>query len=608
MNPPAASDYFDLHDYLGLLRRRWLTIAALACIGVAAAAGYVVLGPKQYTGTVLIQVNALPSNANAVGGRTGGPVNMDNEAQVVQSTAVTSVVKSAMHSPLRLADIAQNIKVVVPPNSTFLQISYTAPSAQAAQLWTNEVGRAYLYVRRVSTAAVIGSGIKALRAQETRLRATIERLKVLIYSARHKLRNAEGTPVQIDDELQLNSAQSAITAAQDHIDSAIPLYNGLTAPGSVIAGSIVTPATLPTAPSSPRKLLVLPSGLVAGLVLGLGLALLRDRRDRRLRSARDLERISGMPALLDLTASPKRPLATIEPPRSRAGQAFGELARHISAELGDGKHVIAVAATAQGPGGGAVAANLAAALARTSDKTVIICGDLSGTEIPALTGAGRGPGLSDVLTGSTPVAEVTGPAPGLLGLRVLGPGLDPPATLTALRYAAIRQLASDLLEDAGYVVIEVQSAGDGAGSFNLAELAETAIVVAEAGRSDQADVTSCLTRLERLHTPILGTVIVPARRGVPSGKAGLGAPARSDQVINRRREPEPDQEAAPGPPPALSPIAAAWTASTPAARGDAKEFTGATAARQVSETWPLPRMPGGDRDRYSDRADPGAAG
>src|SRR5215472_5752997 len=109
MNPEAASEYFDLSDYVGLLRRRWLTIAAVACIGLVAAAAYVVIGPKQYTGTVLVQVNALPSNANAVGGRTGGPVNMDNEAQVAQSASVAEIVKRSMHSPLSLADVERNI-------------------------------------------------------------------------------------------------------------------------------------------------------------------------------------------------------------------------------------------------------------------------------------------------------------------------------------------------------------------------------------------------------------------------------------------------------------------------------------------------------------------
>src|SRR5258708_13573235 len=106
MTSPAAPDYFELSDYLGPLRRRWLTVALLTCAGIAVSAAYLVVAPKQYTATVLVQVNALPNNANAVGGRTGGPGNMDNEAQVLKSPAAPAAVKARDHSPISRAAIA----------------------------------------------------------------------------------------------------------------------------------------------------------------------------------------------------------------------------------------------------------------------------------------------------------------------------------------------------------------------------------------------------------------------------------------------------------------------------------------------------------------------
>ncbi len=99
MNPPAAPDYFELSDYTTVLRRRWRRIAVVTLAGVVLAAAYVFLAPKTYTATVLVQVNALPNNANAVGGRTGGPVNMDNEAQSVRSLAVAKLVKKRLQQP-----------------------------------------------------------------------------------------------------------------------------------------------------------------------------------------------------------------------------------------------------------------------------------------------------------------------------------------------------------------------------------------------------------------------------------------------------------------------------------------------------------------------------
>src|SRR5262249_26094565 len=180
MNPGAAQDYFELSDYTSVLRRRWRRIAACALAGLLLAAAYVVVGPKTYTATVLVQVNALPNNANAVGGRTGGPVNMDNEGQSVRSLAVAQIVKSKLASTQSAADIAQNIQVRVPPTSTSLQIPCGAATAIGAAKCANAAGKAYLYNRRVNIMNLLGSGISALKAQAGRLRDKIKSYKVLL--------------------------------------------------------------------------------------------------------------------------------------------------------------------------------------------------------------------------------------------------------------------------------------------------------------------------------------------------------------------------------------------------------------------------------------------
>ncbi|MBO0884385.1 MAG: hypothetical protein J2P17_29455, partial [Mycobacterium sp.] len=169
MNPPAAPDYFELSDYTTVLRRRWKRIVVVTLAGIVLAAAYVFLAPKTYTGTVLVQVNALPNNANAVGGRTGGPVNMDNEAQAVRSLAVAALVKKKLHSQLSETDISNNIRVTVPPNSTYLQITCAASSAPAAQRCANVVGQAYLDNRRITIMKVLGDGITNLQRKAARL-------------------------------------------------------------------------------------------------------------------------------------------------------------------------------------------------------------------------------------------------------------------------------------------------------------------------------------------------------------------------------------------------------------------------------------------------------
>lgn len=624
MNLQAAPDYFELADYTGVLRRRWKKIALVTLVGLALAAAYVVLAPRTYTATVLIQVNALPDNANAVGGRTGGPVNMDNEGQVVKSTAVAAQVKKILHSSLSATDISQNIHVTVPPNSTFLQVTCSASSALGAQRCANATAAAYLEYRRTSIQKLLGAGIDALEKQAAKLRFTIENLKGQLYSTRHKKNITPGSPVIIGDQLRLSSAQTQLSAVQAHISVAVPLYASVSVPDSTVMGTISSPATLPTSPSSPRKLLFVPSGLIVGLVVGVAWAFIAERRDKRVHTVRDVERFGGVPTLIHLDAKGQGPVTGLESPRSAAGRAFAELAQIAEAELGESGHVLAVAATSPGSSASAVAVNVAAALSRGAGRTVLICADLHGTRVPEMLGTGRGRGLSEVLTGAARANDVLIPVADLPMLRVVTPGFDIARGAAAIQQSQMRHAVGELLSEARYVVIEVQSAGENSDTFSVAHLAEAAIVAAEIGRTKPQDLADCASRLERLGTRVLGTAILPAGPVFRRAKGAQPPPAAPPpqessyagsisryEMQQAKSAAGQDQAAADRTAPAQGPSgtqsagpAPVWTAGAPKVSGREYTATSTSAPRGLKETAPMPRVQGGEHDAYPNPADP----
>src|SRR5579859_990805 len=126
MNPVQRPDSFEAADYVGVLRRRWWIALALAVVGVVGAFGYVTVAPKSYTATA--SVNVVPTAAdqsNAVAGSrtSGATVNLDTEAQVVTSTAVATLAGKMMNSPLTPWQLAQQVAVTVPPNSSILDLT-----------------------------------------------------------------------------------------------------------------------------------------------------------------------------------------------------------------------------------------------------------------------------------------------------------------------------------------------------------------------------------------------------------------------------------------------------------------------------------------------------
>ncbi len=108
MTVHASTDSFELGDYLGLLRRRVWVMLAFTCAGLLLGTAYSVVHHKTYTATASLFVNSNAANATElVGGRTSGAINMDNEAQIVQSDAVASLVAKQLGKVTSLANAHQ---------------------------------------------------------------------------------------------------------------------------------------------------------------------------------------------------------------------------------------------------------------------------------------------------------------------------------------------------------------------------------------------------------------------------------------------------------------------------------------------------------------------
>jgi capsular polysaccharide biosynthesis protein/Mrp family chromosome partitioning ATPase len=500
MNLSQRPDSFEVADYTGVLRRRWWVLVAITVICLIGALGYIATAQKIYTSSTEVYVAPTGAdNSNQVSGsRTAaGTVNLDTEAQIVTSGTVAAMAVKALHSPLTPYTLSKDVAVSVPANSQNLVIACQAPSASGAADCANAFATAYLANRSATSNASIQQQLTPLQNQVNSLQKKVASLNATIAGLPSNSSQRQTAQATLNtDNSQLSSFNGKIVS----LESELAQSNG---------GSIITKALTPSKPTSPKKLLILPSGLVIGLILGLIGAFIWDRRDKRIHTARDAERFFDLPVMIDLSRKSLGRQVALASPRSKTGKAFTDMAHNVASSLGEGSHVVLVIGATPGPAVSVVAANLAATLARTHSEAVLVCAAFRDSVAPEMFGIPAGRGLAEVVAGRATVGEVArGPA-SAPGLWVIPPGADVSLAEYNLQHDTAKALTSQLRRDARYVVIEAQATEDGADTFSLAEFADAAVLVVETQRTTRPEGNACIRRLVQMRTQLLGTAVLP---------------------------------------------------------------------------------------------------
>ncbi|WP_347059407.1 Wzz/FepE/Etk N-terminal domain-containing protein [Blastococcus sp. HT6-30] len=516
-----------LGDYVVLIRRQWVTVLLGLVTGLAVALAYLALAPREYTSVTAVLVTA--TDADSVAGTGRNEINLDTEAQLLTSTETVSAAAEVLEVPAdELDDLADRVSVTVPPNTEILRIAFVGSSAQSAQAGARAFADAYLDGRRATAEDALEVQDDAL---QERIDAVGEELRVATEAVATLPNGSPERGRAADQAAALNQQLANLGAQQNQVRSQ-----------TVSPGRVVTRATLPASPSSPDRYITLAAGVVLGVLLGLGVAVLRHRRDDVLRDGHDLQRRTGV----RVASAPENPLTdgqvSLAAPLSTDGRAHARLRNHVVTALAEtSRRVVLVAGTQRG--GGPVAANLAASLARSGEEVVLVCADVFGATATSLLDGPRRAGLAEVLAGDRSAAEVAQRFAGIPTLRIVSPGRDADRADALLQTRNPRKVVDALLDaGADVVVIEAPATREDSSVQTLANVAEIAVLVVEAGRTTARDVADALGQLESMNTSVVGAVLV-RYDGARTTAEHMPAPTGDDAPA----EPTPRVEAGRGP-------------------------------------------------------------
>src|SRR4051794_30506186 len=179
--------------------------------------------------------------------------------------------------------------------------------------------------------------------------------------------------VLIDIAVQALSAQQAVAVAEAMAQVLPPAVDQLEQGGvpgiAPVSLRVIRPIPVPDRPSTPGLALTLGLALLAGVVLGVAIALVREALDRSLRTLEALGAAAGLPVLGSLPVREgRRADAGPAPERSALGEAYRKLGTALQHAATPGtRHgapgVLAVTSPNPGEGRTSVVVNLATAAA-----------------------------------------------------------------------------------------------------------------------------------------------------------------------------------------------------------------------------------------------------
>lgn len=282
---------------------------------------------------------------------------------------------------------------------------------------------------------------------------------------------------------------------------------------------LISYATEPTSPSSPRLRISLALAIAAGLLFGIGAGVAVEVLDRSVKNADELEAKTGFPAIASIPTISKRMLAQVPPgERHPAGylvarpmSAFTEALRVLRTVIVYSKidlasKVVAVTSALPDEGKTTLSACLARVAAMSGQRVLVVDCDLRKQSISDVLDVESEVGLLQVLAGEVPwrQAIVRDQASEAHILPVSTAGFTPRDVFGT---DAMKRLINELRGHYELIILDCAPILAIAETRIVVQHADSVVIVARAGRSATGAVRSAIAQTEGAGGKVLGIAL-----------------------------------------------------------------------------------------------------
>lgn len=425
--------------------------------------------------------------------RSGGDLNGLPEA--VSSKVIQDLRKQEADAKRRLADL----QMVYRPS--FPGVAHAENDLRTVQgQVANEIGRIVDNLRNDYQTALAQR--EALKQQLARLTSVEE--------------GAEGSQGRI----ALREAQRTVEENRSHYDALLTRWRQVemqrTREDAEVR--IISPASMPIAPSSPKTVLLVGGGGVLGMMAGLAIVFLLPMFESRFLTIRDTEQtlearvLSVVPQLRrrELGSRGRKRLTIIDYASRNPLSRFAESLRGLRVALGisDGgaPRIIQITSALPGEGKSTIASGLAVSAAMAGIRTALIDGDLRYPSVSGLFGLQADDGVVEVIRGNVPLGTVWRKS-GHLPLTVIGAGRERRPEPDVFASAKFTNVVAELARTHDLIVLDSPPVLAVSEALMISRLADTTLLVVKWRDTVKEVVAQAVNTLRANNAPLAGVVL-----------------------------------------------------------------------------------------------------
>jgi capsular exopolysaccharide synthesis family protein len=483
MAEPGAEP--TLRGYLHVLRRGRWWVAAFSLAGLGIGLALSLTSAKQYSATaqLLVQSTANVSLSTGTSQSLVTTTDVQTELELVTSAQVEQAVA-------RKLGRAPAVAATEVGQTNVIAVTAVSGSPASAALIANTYARAFVAWSTATASSNLSAAENQLNAQIGAITKEIGQLPAKAVAQSAALANQQAV-------LKGQLAQLEVAGAT--------ASTGL---------ELVTPATRPSSPSSPKPVSDALLGLFAGLVTGTAAAFLRDTLDDTLTSAEAVERVldaavlATVPMVGSWRKKAKHAVIAVSDPTSQPAEAYRSLRTSLQFARQD-QPLRTILVTSPGPGDGktSTVVNLGAVFAQAGSRVVVVSCDLRRPGLGQFFTPGADTDLAQVLSGAKSLDGAVTAAPGIDGLWTVGTRGSVTNPTELLSGPRMRLVIAELAERFDIVLIDSPPVLPVADALILAGYADAALVVVATGQTRRAELRRTREKLARAGVHVSGAVL-----------------------------------------------------------------------------------------------------